>query len=286
MVINNTGQPGGATTVRIRGSSSIRSGNQPLFVVDGVPLSGGSARPGGTGGDFGSDGGNPLSFINPNDIANIEILKDASATAIYGSRGANGVILITTKRGKAGVPQLSASASSSISNVAKKLEVLNAGEYRKALSDYGLTTGDFGSSVDAFKAITRTALTQNYNVAVGGGTENGRYRISAGYLDQEGIIKTSELKKMTFNLTSSFKFLENKKLGLDINVLVNQNDEDIAPISEFVGFTGNLISQALQWNPTHPLIKPGTDSAWIDPAVGSTTINPLAELNTLKIKQR
>ena len=98
MVLNNTGQPGGSTTVRIRGSSSIRSGNQPLFVVDGVPLSGGSARPGGNGAEYGNDGGNPLNFINPTDIASIEILKDASATAIYGSRGANGVILITTKK--------------------------------------------------------------------------------------------------------------------------------------------------------------------------------------------
>src|SRR6266498_4921773 len=93
MVINNMGQPGGSTTIRIRGSSSIRSGNQPLFVVDGIPLSGGSARPGGAG----DNGVNPLNFMNPNDISNIEILKDASATAIYGSRGANGVILITTK---------------------------------------------------------------------------------------------------------------------------------------------------------------------------------------------
>jgi len=284
LVINNTGQPGGATTVRIRGSSSIRSGNQPLYVVDGVPLSGGSARPGGQGGQFGSDAGNPLTFINPNDIANIEILKDASATAIYGSRGANGVVIITTKRGKSGVPVIDASASSSISNVLKKLEVLNASEYKKALTDYGLTTGDFGGNANAFDAITQTGVTQNYNVAVGGGAENGRYRISAGYLDQQGVIKTSELKKMTANFTSNFRFLENKKLGLDINVLVTQTNENIAPISEFVGFEGNLISQALQWNPTHPLTKPGTDSAWIDPAVGSTTINPLAQLNYFKDK--
>lgn len=279
MVINNTGQPGGSTTVRIRGTSSIRSGNQPLFVVDGVPLSGGSARPGAQGaGAFGNDAGNPLNFMNPNDIANIEILKDASATAIYGSRGANGVVLITTKRGQSGVPQLDVNVSNSVSNVLKKLEVLNADEYRAALKDYGLTGGDFGSSVDAWDAITRTALTQNYNVAVGGGTEGGRYRISAGYLDQKGVIETSELKKYTANLTSQFKFLQSKKLGVDINVLITQTNEDIAPISAFVGFEGNLISQALQWNPTHPLIKPGTDSAWIDPAVGSTTINPLAQL--------
>ncbi|MEO7961294.1 MAG: TonB-dependent receptor plug domain-containing protein, partial [Ginsengibacter sp.] len=169
LVINNTGQPGSSTTIRIRGSSSIRSGNSPLFVLDGIPLSGGSARPGGAG----DNGTNPLNFMNPNDIASIDILKDASATAIYGSRGANGVVLITTKRGKSGVPQVSASASAGISNVMKKLEVLSGDEYRKALKDYGLTSGDFGKSEDAFDAITRTALTQNYNVAVGGGTENG-----------------------------------------------------------------------------------------------------------------
>src|SRR5690606_25942574 len=281
LVINNTGQPGGSTTVRIRGTSSIRSGNQPLFVVDGVPLSGGSARPGAQGGGaYGNDGGNPLNFINPNDIASMEILKDASATAIYGSRGANGVVLITTKRGQSGIPQIDAGASVGFSNVLKKLEVLNADEYRKALQDYNLgTSGDFGGNVDAWDEITQTALTQNYNVAVGGGNETGRYRLSAGYLNQEGVIRTSNLKKITANLTSNFRFLESKKLGLDFNVMVTQTDENIAPISAFVGFDGNLISQALQWNPTHPLIKPGTDSAWIDPAVGESTINPLAQLN-------
>ncbi|MGZ5219140.1 MAG: SusC/RagA family TonB-linked outer membrane protein [Chitinophagaceae bacterium] len=294
LVINNTGQPGGSTTVRIRGSSSIRSGNQPLFVVDGVPLSGGSARPGGQGGNFGNDGGNPLSFINPNDIASIDILKDASATAIYGSRGANGVVIINTKRGKSGVPIVDVSASTGISNVLKKLEVLNASEYKAALAQYkqpldpatGRLVGDYGGNVDAFDAISRTALTQNYNVAVGGGTENGRYRLSVGYLDQEGIIKTSQFKKITANLTTNFRFLESKKLGLDINILTTQTNEQIAPISAFVGFTGNLIAQALQWNPTHPLIKPGTDSAWIDPALGSTTINPVASLRYFEDKAK
>lgn len=282
LVINNTGQPGSSTTIRIRGSSSIRSGNSPLFVVDGIPLSGGSARPGGQG----DNGTNPLNFMNPNDIASIDILKDASATAIYGSRGANGVVLITTKRGKSGVPQITASASAGISNVMKKLEVLSGNEYRKALKDYGLTTGDFGNSVDAFDAITRTALTQNYNVAVGGGTENGRYRISAGYLDQEGIVETTDLRKISANFSSNFKFLESKKLGLDINILVTQTDENVIFGNAGVGFTGNVIAQALQWNPTHLLIKPGTDSAWIDPAVGSTTVNPLAQLRYFRDKQK
>jgi iron complex outermembrane receptor protein len=277
LVINNTGQPGGSTTIRVRGSSSIRSGNQPLFVIDGVPLSGGSSRPGtGGGGDYGSDGGNPLNFINPNDIASMEILKDASATAIYGSRGANGVILITTKRGKSGAPQLDASASVGVSNVLKKLEVLNADEYRKVLQDYNIATGDYGQNEDAWDAITRTAITQNYNTAISGGTENGRYRVSAGYLNQEGVIETSQLKKITANLTSSFKFLESKKLGLDVNVLVTQTNEHIAPVSAFVGFTGNVISQALQWNPTLK-VRQSADSITMPP-LGGTTINPLSSL--------
>jgi iron complex outermembrane receptor protein len=282
MVISNMGQPGGSTTIRIRGTSSIRSGNQPLFVIDGVPLSGGFARPGASGADFGSDPGNPLDFINPNDIANIEILKDASATAIYGSRGANGVILITTKRGKAGTPQLDVSASAGVSNVIKKLEVLDGDEYRSALQKYSLSGGDYGKNVDAWDAITQTAVTQNYNVAIGGGNENGRYRVSTNYLDQEGIIKTSELKKMSANLTSSFKFLESKKLGLDINVLVTQTKEDIAPVSSFVGFTGNVIAQALQWNPTLQL-RESNGSLTVDPN-GGTTINPLASLEYYKDK--
>ncbi|HKC34475.1 MAG TPA: SusC/RagA family TonB-linked outer membrane protein, partial [Chitinophagaceae bacterium] len=189
-----------------------------------------------------------------------------------------GVILISTKRGKSGTPTVEVSASTSVSNVLKKLEVLNASEYRQALKDYSITGGDFGGNVDAFDAITRTAVTQNYNVAVGGGTENAKYRISAGYLNQQGVIETSRFNKISANITSNFRFLESKKLGLEVNVIVTQADEKIAPISAFVGFTGNLISQALQWNPTHPLVKPGTDSAWIDPAVGATTINPLAQL--------
>lgn len=293
LVINNTGQPGGSTTVRIRGNSSIRSGAQPLYVIDNVPLSGGSARPGGQGRNISNDAGNPLNYINPNDIASIEILKDASATAIYGSRGANGVIIINTKRGKSGIPTLEVGATTGFSNIMKKLDVMDSDEFRSALEAKApldpatnRRVGDFGGSVDAFDEITRTGLMQNYSTSVSGGTENGRYRLSVGYLDQEGIIKTSELQKLTANLNTSFKFLESKKLGLDINVLTAQTNEKIAPISAFVGFEGNLISQALQWNPTHPLIKPGTDSAWIHHGLGLTTINPLATLEHFEDKAK
>jgi TonB-dependent starch-binding outer membrane protein SusC len=279
MIISNSGQPGGATTVRIRGTASIRSGQQPLYVVDGVPLSGNSARPGATGAGIGSTPGtNPLNFMNPNDIASIEILKDASATAIYGSRGANGVILITTKRAQTGEPYIDAGASFGISNMMKQLEVLNGDEYRQAIDDYGLPGGDFGESEDAMKAITRTAFTHTYNAAVGGGTANSKYRVSLSYLDQQGIVKESEFKKYTANVTGGFKLLNNRNLNIDFNVQVSGTNEQIVPISNDAGFTGSLIGQALQWNPTHLLIKPGTDSVWIDPAVGETTINPLAML--------
>jgi TonB-dependent starch-binding outer membrane protein SusC len=277
MVINNSGQPGGATTVRIRGTASIRSGNQPLFVLDGVPLSGGSPRPEFSGGGIGTTPrANPLNFMNPNDIGSMEVLKDASATAIYGSRGANGVILISTKKGTTGTPAVEVSAGAGVSSIMKRLEVLSADEYRAALKQYNITGGDFGGSVDALDAILQTAITQNYNVAVGGGTENGKYRLSAGYLNQEGIVRESGLKKYTANLTSTFRLLENKRLGMDFNLLTAHTTENIAPISNDAGFTGSLIGQALQWNPTHPLRR--NDSAWIDPAVGATTINPLVML--------
>lgn len=279
MVINNTGQPGGATTVRIRGNSSIRAGNNPLFVVDGIPLSGTSARPGGSGG-YGSDGGNPLSYLNPNDIASMDILKDASATAIYGSRGANGVVIITTKRGQTGTPILNVMASTGFSTLLKKPEVLSADEFRQAVQFYTPddTQADHGGNVYAFDAITRTAMTQNYNVDVSGGNADGRYRVSAGYLDQNGIIETSRLRKYTANLSSSFRFLESKKLGLDMNLLATQNNENIAPIDYGVGFEGNVISQALQWNPTLPLRDSDGELAYQSPSL----INPLTALEAYK----
>ncbi|SEL78162.1 SusC/RagA family TonB-linked outer membrane protein [Parapedobacter koreensis] len=282
MVINNTGQPGGSTTVRIRGNSSIRAGNNPLFVVDGIPLSGTSARsgrPDGVGG-YGSDGGNPLSYLNPNDIASMDILKDASATAIYGSRGANGVVLITTKRGQAGTPTLNVMASTGFSNLLKKPEVLSADEFRQALQFYTPddVSSDFGGSEYAFDAITRSAITQNYSVDISGGNEDGRYRISAGYLDQNGIIETSRFKKYTANVSSNFRFLESKRLGLDINILAAQTDENAPPIDVGVGFTGNVISQALQWNPTLPLRGSDGELAF----QSSDLINPLTSLAAYK----
>ncbi|MGJ1432182.1 SusC/RagA family TonB-linked outer membrane protein [Sphingobacterium spiritivorum] len=280
MVINNTGQPGGSTTVRIRGNSSIRASNNPLFVLDGVPMSGNSPLPEGRGG-FSSDRGNPLTYLNPGDIASMDILKDASATAIYGSRGANGVVIITTKKGKIGSPEVSVGASTGISSMREYPDVLTAARFREALNYYTpseVANADFGAEEDAFKAITRSAVTQNYYADVSGGTEHGKYRLSGGYLNQNGIIKGSQLKKYTANFTGNFRFLENKRLGLDFSVFLTQMDNKYAPINAMVGSEGNVISQALQWNPTRPIRDDQGNLTF----VSTTTRNPLTSIEAFK----
>lgn len=274
-VTNNSGQPGGGATIRIRGASSVRSGNGPLFVVDGVPLEGGSGRPGiGLPNIGDSPGGNPLAFINPADIASIDVLKDASAAAIYGSRGSNGVVLITTKKGSGGDPQVEFGYSVGSAKILKQLDVLDGDEYRAALTKYGLTGGNYGSNVNAMDEILRTGVTHNVNLSLAGGNPNARYRFSTSALSENGIIKESGLNKYTIGFTGNFKFLDSKKMGLDVSINTAQVNEDVVPITRDAGFEGNLIGQALQWNPTHDLIK-SDGTYWIQPQFGASSINPL-----------
>ncbi len=278
-VLGNSGQPGAAATVRIRGNSSVRAGSQPLYVVDGIPLDGRNARPGVSNDDIdagASPNTNPLNFLNPSDIASMEVLKDASATAIYGSRGANGVIIITTKRGRSGDPKIDFGVSLGTSSILRKYDVLTGDEYRSALNDYGLTNGDFGGNEDAQDAILQNGITQNYNFSIGGGSDNGTYRVSASLLDQEGIIKETGIKKYTGSINGSYKFLESKRFKVDFQLLGSQQTENIEAVGTNAGFTGNLIGQALQWNPTRPLLLENGEP---DIELGSTTINPLGLLD-------
>jgi iron complex outermembrane receptor protein len=275
-IVNNSGQPGGAATVKIRGNNSIRAGANPLYVVDGIPLDGRTAKAGlGLNGNI--ENSNPLNFINPSDIANIEVLKDASSAAIYGSRAANGVILITTKKAKTGKPQVNFNTSIGVSSVLKKYNVLTGDEYRAALKAYNLN-GDGKSSVDAFDAITRNGMNQNFNFSIGAGSENASYRLSVGYQNIEGVIKESELKRYSASLNSNFKVLDDVA-GLDFLTILGHTNEGIVPITTDAGFTGNLVGQALQWNPTIPLMTDGkfttakNNKSGAD--VGNTTINPL-----------
>ncbi len=278
-MINNSGQPGGASTVKIRGNSTVTGSGQPLYVVDGVPLDGRSPRPGSDVGLGTSPGSNPLNFINPNDIASMDILKDASATAIYGSRAAYGVVLITTKRGQSGQPKIDFGVSAGVSKIAKKLEVLDASQFRQALTYYGLSnSNDRGSSVDAMDEILQTGVIQNYNMAISGGNDNSKFRFSFGALDQEGIVRKTGIKKYTANLSAQFKFLEKKNLGLDINIIPSQYTENIAPITNNAGSRGSLIGNALQWNPTEKLIlrNAANTADSFNVQRGGDLINPLA----------
>ncbi|MBE8714052.1 SusC/RagA family TonB-linked outer membrane protein [Sphingobacterium hungaricum] len=274
-MLNNSGQPGGATTVQIRGNSAITGSGQPLYVVDGVALDGNTARPSSSGGIGTSPSGNPLTFLNPNDIESMEVLKDASATAIYGSRAAYGVVLITTKRGKSGDLKLDVNLSSGLASIMKRVDVLNADQYREMLNRYSLTAGDFGTSVDALGEILQVAPSINADLAFSGGNENARYRASAGYQNQDGIIKQTNFEKFAGSFNGNFKMLESKRLGLDIGLIGTQTKEDIAPITTDAGFTGSLIGQALMWNPTEQMYN-SDGSPYV--LAGSTIINPVAML--------
>ncbi|MGZ8558116.1 MAG: TonB-dependent receptor plug domain-containing protein, partial [Chitinophagaceae bacterium] len=258
-IINNNGQPGGATTVKIRGNSALSGTGQPLYVVDGVPLDGSSLQA----------GNNPLNFLNPADIASIDILKDASATAIFGSRAAYGVMIINTKKGQTGSTKLDVAISAGVSSVLKKIRVLNAAEYRDAIIYYGVDPSfNKGADVDAMDEILRNGLQQNYSIAGSGGNENGKYRFSVGYLNQEGIVINTGFKKYSADISTNLKLLTSKKLGLDFHLNSSQYIQDGSALNP--GF-GGIIASALTWNPTDSL----KNADGSDKMVPGVSVNPL-----------
>ncbi|WP_121356996.1 SusC/RagA family TonB-linked outer membrane protein [Flavisolibacter nicotianae] len=274
-VTTNSGQPGSATTVKIRGNNSIRAGSNALYVIDGVPLDGRSARPN-FGNAFGSTpDANPLIFVNPNDIARIDVLKDASSAAIYGSRGANGVIAITTKTGTAGAPKLEFNTSVGVNaGLMKRFDVLTASEFKTALSKYNVANQDFGGNVDAMKELQNKKATQNYSLAFSGGSENGRFRASFLASEINGYLKNSTLDKYVGNFGGQYSFLD-KRLTLGFNITAGHTTEDLVPVANTSGSTGNIISSILQWNPTASFR--GTNGLFYYPTNGSG--NPVALLS-------
>jgi TonB-linked SusC/RagA family outer membrane protein len=271
-VTNTSGQPGAATTIQIRGTSSIRAGNNPLYVVDGVPLDGGTARPN-IGNAFGSTpNSDPLLFIDPNTIAQIDVLKDASGTAIYGSRGANGVVMITTKKGGSGPMKVDIGVNfGAFAGYMKRFGILSASQFRSALTKYSEpTTLDGGTSTDALKAITQNNISQNYSVALSGGNETGKYRATFLASDNNGFLKKSNLKKYLATFNGQYNFIDNK-LSIDFGLMAGNFGESLTPVANTSGSTGNVISSALSWNPTSPLM---TNGVYNFPSTGSG--NPLA----------
>lgn len=247
-VVASSGEPGGGVDVTIRGTGSIRSGSTPLFVVDGVPLTNDDVSPGGSNVGFGSSKAkNPLNFLNTSDIESISVLKDASAAAIYGARGSNGVVIVTTKKGKSGQGSFTYDSYLGLSTIAHKLDLLNADEYRAAIKDKSF---DHGGNTDWQDVIYRQAKTLNNSVSFSKATNTGNYYVSAAQMDQEGIVKNSEFKRTSARINASESFLDDKRLKIGINLTGSETRDDGVPTSDDGGSNGQLIIQALMSNPT------------------------------------
>lgn len=270
-ITTNSGAPGAGSTIRIRGGASLNASNDPLIVIDGVPLDNNGI----------SGASNPLALINPNDIESFNILKDASATAIYGSRASNGVIIITTKRGKTGKLKATYTTTTSVYDKMGTVEMLSADQFRdvvnsKAANNYKLLLGK--SNTNWQKEIYQTAVGFDNTLSLSGGVKGLPYRLSLGYLNQDGIIKTNNIERSTASLNLNPKFFDNH---LDINFnlkgtyVENRFKDDGA------------VGAAVVFDPTQSVFAPGFENyggyfEWLD-STGTPntngTKNPLSMLN-------
>ncbi len=275
-IATSSGEPGAAVTIRVRGNTSIRSGNGPLIVVDGVPLEGGDDSAGGADSGLGtSSAKSPLNFINQNDIESMSVLKDAASTAIYGARGANGVIIITTKKSKSKEPQLSFSTSVGISNYSSKFDVLSTADYAKIVAPLDAISGPKaynaaiaeGKSVDdANKAaanakynkggaynwkdvLLQTGITNNYDLSYATGSENSSTRISLSANNTTGIIKNTGMDKYTLSINNSTTFFGGV-MKIEPKVLYSAIKDNTTSLTNNAGYIGNAVATALYWNPT------------------------------------
>lgn len=237
VVVTQAGGPEGGGTIRIRGGSSLNASNDPLIVVDGVPLS-----------NAGMSGlGNSLGMISPENIESMTVLKDASATAIYGSRASNGVIIITTKKGKAGKPTVNFAANLYVNTARKTWKVLDANQFRSLLESRGMdaalaATGD--ANTDWQDEVLRTTVSSDYSLSVGGTAGWLPYHAEISYTNNNGIIKTSKMDRVTMGFNLSPKFFDN-------HLSVNANVKGYYIRNNF-GDAGAL-SSAISYDPTHPV---------------------------------
>ncbi len=254
-ITQSSGEPGAGIEFRIRGTTSVRSNNNPLFVVDGVPLSGGATAAGGADLGVGSSASrNPLNFLNPSDIESISVLKDASATAIYGSRGANGVVIITTKSGKAGSGDvIEFSSSLSIASPANSYDLLNRNEYLAAVTSFGgdAAAADAGANTNWQDVVTRTAASQNQNLSYATNYGKGNIRATVGYGKQYGVIENSSLERITGRVNWTHRFLDDK-LTVNVSATASRVNDEAPLVSGSAGFQGDLLGAAYAANPTWP----------------------------------
>lgn len=301
-VTQSSGQPGASSSVRIRGGNSITGGNEPLYVIDGVLVYNDNNN-GSTGLSFSGAGANVLATINPSDIENIEVLKDASATAIYGSRGANGVIIITTKKGNRGANTVSYQTYYGIQEVSKKLNLLNAADWATLRNDIqtsiGQTPSFTAAQIDALKtsgnydwqsAAFRKAPVQNHQLSFSGGDEHSRYAISANYFGQKGVIIGSDFNRTAIranyekDISDRFKFGLNSTASNSTINGINSNSGSAALVAP------NTLAGVLLTPPVVPIYNAdGSFNVTQNPyfaAVNGYIQNPIADLNAVTNKTK
>src|ERR1035437_9499383 len=298
-VTQASGQPGAPASIRIRGGNSINASNDPLYVIDGFPyFSDNSTTKVGLGGIEGES--NPLNLLNPSDIESIEVLKDVSATAIYGSRGSNGVIMITTKKGKKGINSVNYQYTSGWSQSAKKLDLMNASQWARLQKDYFLNKPGYtdaqiaqlGTGYDWQGAVLQTGLSQNHSISINGGDEKTHYFLSGNYLNQSGIILNSGFERYNGRLNLDKEVFSGFKIGL--NLTGNKSTQNSLSTFEGVNFNSspyskgisNSLTYALYIPPVVPIYNNNGGYNYSNPyeyaylREGSKTANPVSDLKS------
>ena len=296
-IVQTSAQPGGNTFFRVRGASSIYAANEPLYVIDGMQINTNTNLSWISAPISGA-----LSNLNPGDIESIEILKDASATSIYGAKGANGVVLITTKRGKAGTDNISFEAYYGLQKITKRIEVMNAAQYAELFDEAGQNAAiedgvtyepkypdpmSLGEGTDWQDLIYRIAPTMNYQLSFSGGNDRTQYAITGGYFDQDGVIIGSDFKRYSFRTNIDHAIGNRIKVGT--NLTVNKSKANTVGSSTQAGFFPGVVNTSLTMAPTLPVrdstgqytIKDPDADAWLDNPV-AVTRDRKAITNTFK----
>ena len=260
-VVENT-EPGGKTSMRVRGPTSTNASSEPLYVIDGVPLGDGG------GVSFGRD---PLNFMNPDDIASITVLRDAAAAAIYGTNAANGVVLITTKRGQQGEkPKFEYTGTASISEITRVPSMLNAQQFASAVNEFAPQNANQlqSQNTDWWSLIDRGGFGQEHNVAVSGAGSGLDYRVSLNFLDQNGIIRNNDTQRIGLGANYNQR-LANDRLNMRFNLRGARSSD---------GFTSlGVLSNTAQMGPTQPLYDPNSETGFYDwPGGLQSADNPVA----------
>ncbi len=298
----SSGQPGAPINIRIRGGNSINGGNEPLYVIDGVLIYN-SSEATNAGNSVAGTNFNPLASINPSDIESIEVLKDVSASAIYGSRGANGVIIVTTKNGKHGRIKIDYGYSLGVSSVVKHLDVLNAEQWgdlylelatdaqKKASGVTPELVRTWGEGTDWQDALFRTAITHQHQASVSGGSEKERFLISGNYLSQDGVIRGSDFSRLGVRLNYERDLFKNLTVGIKSNISksTQEGSQSFRGLSN--GVSG-LLELALRTSPAVPIYNADGSFNYANPfeagdfVRNGQTPNAIADLTQIDAQTR